>query len=68
MKQVIEMDRLELDKEFTEEEIKDVIFQMEKSKAAGLDDFPIEFFQNCWDIIKDDMMKMSLILIITNFL
>jgi mannosylglycoprotein endo-beta-mannosidase len=47
----------ELDKPFTEEETNEVVFQMEKNKAAGADDFPIEFFQNCWELIKNDMMR-----------
>jgi mannosylglycoprotein endo-beta-mannosidase len=41
-----EEDRIELDKPFTEEEIKEVVFRMEKNKAAGPDGFPIELFQN----------------------
>jgi hypothetical protein len=40
-------DRTELDKPFTEEEIKNVIDQMKKNKAAGPDGFPIEFYQSC---------------------
>jgi hypothetical protein len=51
-------DRTELDKPFTEEEIKNVIDQMKKNKAAGPDGFPIEFYQSCWDIIKSNLMKV----------
>jgi mannosylglycoprotein endo-beta-mannosidase len=51
-----EEDRVEMDKPFTEEEIKNVVDQMEKNKAAGPDSFPIEFYQACWDIIKQDLM------------
>lgn len=29
---------------FSEEEIKEALFQMEKNKAAGPDSMPIEFF------------------------
>jgi hypothetical protein len=51
-------DRADLDKPFTEEEIKEVIDQMEKNKAAGPDGFPIEFYQSCWEIIKQDLMQI----------
>jgi hypothetical protein len=50
--------RAEMDKPFTEEEIKGVIDQMEKNKAAGPDGFPIEFYQSCWEIIKQDLMQI----------
>lgn len=48
----------ELDQAFTEEEIKHVIDQMACNKAAGPDGFPVEFFQTCWPIIKDDIMNL----------
>jgi hypothetical protein len=51
-------DRLDMDRRFSLEEIKDVIVQMEKNKAAGPDGFPIEFYQHCWDIIKYDIMDV----------
>jgi hypothetical protein len=31
---------------------------MEKNKAAGPDGLPIEFFQSCWDIIKEDFVVL----------
>lgn len=31
---------------------------MEHNKAAGLDKIPIEFFQTCWDIIKNDILEL----------
>lgn len=31
---------------------------MEKNKAAGPDGIPIEFYQTCWEIIKEDMMHL----------
>jgi hypothetical protein len=43
---------------FTEEEVRDAIFQMEHNKAPGPDGFPTEFYQACWDIIKNDLMAM----------
>jgi hypothetical protein len=46
----------ELEKSFSESEIKYAIFSMEKNTAPGSDHFPVEFYQHCWDIIKDDMV------------
>jgi hypothetical protein len=31
---------------------------MDKNKAAGPDGLPIEFFEVCWPIIKDDMLEL----------
>ena len=45
---------------FTQEEIKKVVFSMEKNTAPGPDHLPIEFFQACCDVIKvelEDMFK-----------
>jgi hypothetical protein len=47
-----------MDREFTEEEVKNVIDQMEKNKAAGPDGFPMEFYQTCREIVKDDLMVL----------
>jgi mannosylglycoprotein endo-beta-mannosidase len=44
--------------DFSEKEVFDAIDQMEKNKAPGPDGFPAEFFQNFWDLIKDDLMDM----------
>ena len=51
-------DKEEIDKSFSEEEIKTAIEQMEKNKAPGQDGFPIEFYQACWSIIKDDLLRV----------
>jgi hypothetical protein len=51
-----DIDRADMDREFTEEEVKFVIDQMEKNKAAGPDGFPAEFYQSCRGIVKDDLM------------
>jgi len=45
---------------FFESEVKESLFQMEKNKAAGLDKIPIEFYQMCWEIVKDDIMQLFL--------
>lgn len=31
---------------------------MEHNKVAGPDAIPIEFFQVCWEIVKEDIMEM----------
>jgi hypothetical protein len=33
---------------------------MEHNKAPGPDGFPAEFYQACWDIIKKDLMALSM--------
>lgn len=43
---------------FSEEEVKAVIMSMEKNTAPGPDHIPIEFFQACWNIIKEDIMNL----------
>jgi hypothetical protein len=35
-----------------------VVFQMEYNKALGPYGFPTEFYQACWDIVKNDLMAM----------
>lgn len=35
-----------------------MIFNMKGDKALGLDGFTTSFFQNCWDIVKVDLMKV----------
>lgn len=47
-----------LTRPFSEEEIKEALFQMEKNKAAGPDVMPVQFFQSCWEIVKLDIIQM----------
>ena len=44
--------------EFTEEEIRGAIFQMNHNTAPGPDGFPPEFYQVFWNVIKDDLMAL----------
>lgn len=53
-----ENDNENLCRPFLESEIKEALFQMEHNKAAGPDKIPIEFYQTCWDIIKDDILEL----------
>jgi hypothetical protein len=47
-----------LTKPFSEEEVKQALFQMEQNKATGPDCIPIECYQKCWGIVKQDIMEM----------
>lgn len=48
-----EIEAFKLENVFSEE-VKEVVF----SKGGGPDGFTSLFYQECWDIIKDDLMKM----------
>ncbi|RVW54428.1 Transposon TX1 uncharacterized 149 kDa protein [Vitis vinifera] len=43
---------------FTEEEISKALFQMDRDKAPGPDGFTIAVFQDCWDVIKEDLVSV----------
>ncbi|RVW51835.1 putative ribonuclease H protein [Vitis vinifera] len=47
-----------LDSLFSEVEIYNVIFQLNRDKASGPDGFTIAMFQDCWDVIKDDLVRV----------
>jgi hypothetical protein len=49
-------DRENLGRRFAMEEVKNVVDQMEKNKAAGPDGIPIKFYQACWELVKFDIM------------
>lgn len=49
---------LDLEKNFTEDEIKKAIWDLGKDKALGLDGFPIFFFQIFWSTIKEDLLNL----------
>ena len=40
------------------EELEEVVFVMPKGKAPGPDGFPVEFFQEFWDIINHDLLEV----------
>jgi hypothetical protein len=56
--QVSDLENEILSDAFSENEIKEAIFQMEHNKAPGSDGFPAEFYQHFWDIIKPDLMAL----------
>ncbi|RVW49587.1 Transposon TX1 uncharacterized 149 kDa protein [Vitis vinifera] len=47
-----------LESPFTEEEIYKAIFQMDRDKAPGPDGFTIAVFQDCWEVIKEDLVRV----------
>jgi hypothetical protein len=47
-----------LDNPFTEEEIANVIKEMPIDKAPGPDGFNGKFLKKCWDLVKNDFMKL----------
>lgn len=55
-----------LDREYTLEEIKTVVFQMKHNKAPGPDGFPAEFYQHFWDVIGDFCLNCKMISIMVN--
>lgn len=42
----------------SEKEVFESISQMKNNKAPHPDDFPAEFYKECWDIIQGDLMSM----------
>ncbi|RVX15908.1 Transposon TX1 uncharacterized 149 kDa protein [Vitis vinifera] len=55
---ISEENALRLDSPFTEEEISKAIFQLNRDKASGPDGFTIAVFQDCWDVIKEDLVRV----------
>lgn len=51
-----EAERLELERDFSKEEVVKVLHEMEGDKAPGSDGFTMAFFQKCWSVVKIDVM------------
>jgi hypothetical protein len=49
---------MKLNEPFSEEEIQGAVNSMVKNKAPGPDRIPIDFYQACWPIIKNDVMNI----------
>jgi hypothetical protein len=56
--QVTERENDILTQPFSDEEVKNAIFQMEHNKTLGLDVFPVKFYQVFWELIKDDLLAL----------
>jgi hypothetical protein len=48
-------------------DIRKAVFQMEHNKAPGSDEFPAEFYQSFWDIIKHDLLELFVELHVGNW-
>lgn len=48
----------QLERAFEEEEVAEVVRKMAKNKALGPDGFLMGFFQDCWDVVKEDIKKV----------
>src|SRR4051794_38058650 len=55
MTQISNLESEMLFAEFTMEEIKEVVFQMEKYKSPGPDGLPADFYQHFWEVVKWDL-------------
>ena len=51
-----EEERLSLQKEFTKEEVVQVLKEMEGDKAHGPYGFTVAFFHKCWSVVEKDVM------------
>lgn len=40
------------------EEVEEVVMQMERGKALGPNGFIVEFFQHCWDLMKEEVWEI----------
>ena len=47
-----------MDYSFTEEEISKAIFQLDRDKAQRPNGFTNAVFQDCWDVIKEDLVRV----------
>ncbi|XP_042950267.1 uncharacterized protein LOC122282377 [Carya illinoinensis] len=55
----LEANRLE--RSFEEEDVLEVVRKMAKDKALSPDGFSMGFFQTCWEVLKDDLMKFRVL-------
>lgn len=53
-----EAEIFELDKPFKLEEVKEAIMSMKRDSAPGPNGFSVTFFQQLWEVVKDDYFKM----------
>ena len=51
-----EDERLDLERDFSKEEVVKVLQEMEGDKAPGPDGFTMAFFQECWSVVEINVM------------
>jgi hypothetical protein len=56
--QVSDVDKLELIKPFSMEEIKEVVMGMKENSAPGPNGYGVVFFKKFWEQIREEMIKM----------
>ena len=47
-----------MERPFDEEEIKKAVFSIDREKSLRPDGYTRGFFQDCWGILKEDMVKI----------
>ncbi|BFG35265.1 hypothetical protein CerSpe_215390 [Prunus speciosa] len=47
-----------LERPFELEEVRKVVFDCGKDKSSGPDGFSMSFFQSCWELVKEDLMRV----------
>lgn len=47
-----------LERPSEESEVHGMVRKMVKDKTLGPDGFSMRFFQSCWDVVKEDLMKV----------
>ena len=40
------------------EEVEEEVMQMKKGKSSGPDGFMVDFFQSCWDLLKEEITRV----------
>jgi hypothetical protein len=55
---ILEVEASWLERDFEEEEVKKVVSKTNGNKALGHDGFSMALFQTCWDVVKEDIMKV----------
>jgi hypothetical protein len=53
-----ENDNINLTRPFTTEEVRNALFSMKSNRAPGSDEIPTEFYQHCWEVVKNDVMNL----------
>ena len=58
IKKISDQQNRELDKEITEEEVREAMWNLHPDKTLGPDGFTMAFYRQHWEIIKKDLMRM----------
>ena len=47
-----------LDRPFSKDKVRATVFLLNKEKALGPNGFTITMYQECWDVIKEDLLRV----------